>query len=80
MSIEPNHTSKLLTIKYISSFASTKITYTVMFVSTATNVTNKIFKDRIGGEAVLTANEAQGIFVTKFHVIYHQTVQEALGQ
>jgi len=46
----------------------------------ATNVMNKAFKDRIWGIAVLTANEAQGIFVTKFHVIYHQTVQYALGQ
>jgi len=51
-----------------------------MFVSTTTNVMDKTFKDRTGGKAVLTANEAQGIFVTKFHVIYHQTVQEALGQ
>lgn len=51
-----------------------------MFFSAATYVTNKIFKDRTGSIAVLTANEAQGIFVTKFHIIYHQTVQEALWQ
>lgn len=61
-------------------FASTKITYTIIFVSAATHVTNKIFKDRIGKNAVLTTNHGKGIFVTKCHGVYSHTVQEASAE